>query len=196
MRNRFFNIIVFVIILSFSSIICLAQGDSKDSTKKDSKINSTKNTETLKKTETVEKSTLKKVETKVVKKVEKKEPVKNAKTVKTENSRKRESGVNVDGSLLKISEGYFKYERIPEIKIKKRRVEIDNTVNDAVKIPENIDLKDKKKEEKKGLFGISKGKTDVIAKVALVLFIFLIFILYRIRAKSSSRNVLRSFQKK
>lgn len=99
--------------------------------------------------------------------------------------------------LLSIDEDY-KYLRIPGLKIEKYKGG-DANVNivDAKDVnASNIDIEEKKSlSEKKGLLGMSKDKSDIVAKISLVFFIVFIFILYRVRNKRSNRSVLRSVLK-
>ena len=199
MKNRLFNIIIFIL-LSAASTVLLAQGDiKKNINKNDVKIRektAIKNKAVIKKEVVKKKEIIRKVET--VKKAKDPEKVEKKK-VRIDNRiirKEDDSRGNTDSSLLSIDDGYYKYERIPEIIIKRKTIEIDTGVEETVQITEKIDFEEKNQTEGKGLFNISKDKTDTIAKVALVLFIFLIFVLYRIRAKSSGKNVLRNFPKK
>lgn len=100
----------------------------------------------------------------------------------------------IDRGLLEIVEGDFKYRRIPEIKISERVVATEE--RRETKEVEEKELKDTKDEpEKKGLFGLSRGTTDLVAKGILILIVIVIFILYRARSKDKRSKVLRRFPK-
>ncbi|MCX8124282.1 MAG: hypothetical protein N3F66_08975 [Spirochaetes bacterium] len=95
-------------------------------------------------------------------------------------------GVKVDSkSLLSITEGPFRYSRIPGITIKENSEQIIAHIEEK----QNIDT------EEKGLFGLSKKASDRMAKIILVVIIVFVFILYRMRTRSSAGSVLRRFPK-
>ena len=96
-----------------------------------------------------------------------------------------------DDGLLEITDGYFKYIRIPGIKISDTGAE---TQEDEEKQVTNFESPSS--EEEGGLFGIPKGTTDFAAKVVLVLIIALMFIIFKIRSRGKQgTNVLRRFPK-
>ena len=139
---------------------------------------------------------VKKVVKKIIKKKNKKDGLNkirdNIKRAVTESDEK-------DINLLYIKDGSYKYKRIPGFKEVNKTKE--NPENEIVKIPENkkesenvnIDIN---KNFEKGLFGLSKETTDLIARGALVFLILIIFILYRMRSKKTSHNVLRRYPNK
>ncbi len=100
----------------------------------------------------------------------------------------------IDRGLLEIVEGDFKYRRIPEIKIPQRVLVSEQRIETKkVEGKESKDNLDEK--EKKGLFGLSRKTTDLVAKGILILIIVVIFILYRARSKEKRSKVLRRFPK-
>lgn len=100
----------------------------------------------------------------------------------------------IDRGLLEIVEGDFKYRRIPEIKISEKVVAVEE--KREIKEIEEKESKDTRDEpEKKGLFGLSRSTTDLVAKGILILIIVIIFILYRARSKDKRSKVLRRFPK-
>ncbi len=104
-----------------------------------------------------------------------------------------ENPAGADG-LLDISEGAFKYRRIPGIKISEVAPEIP---------AENLKAKDQTVENKaiqergesKGLFGFSQKTTDLLAKLVLFGVVLLVFILYRYRTHGRRSGVLKRFPK-
>jgi len=105
------------------------------------------------------------------------------------------SQVKIESDLLLISEGNFKYKRIPDIKladIKPEAVDSNTKVAEAVKPVKNTST---------GFFGLSKTASDIIVKGGILLLILLIFILYKSRMSgpgnksTKKRNVLNSYRK-
>lgn len=88
-------------------------------------------------------------------------------------------------SLLSITDGTFRYSRIPGITIKENNEPILTVVKEEV--PETV--------EEKGIFGLSKKASDRIAKIILVVIVIFVFILYRMRTKNTRGSVLRRFPK-
>ena len=88
-------------------------------------------------------------------------------------------------SLLSITDGTFRYSRIPGITIKENNEPIITVVQEDV--PETS--------EDKGIFGLSKKASDRIAKIILVVIVIFVFILYRMRTKNTRGSVLRRFPK-
>ena len=88
-------------------------------------------------------------------------------------------------SLLSITDGTFRYSRIPGITIKENNEPITTVVKEEV--PETA--------EEKGIFGLSKKASDRIAKIILVVIVIFVFILYRMRTKNTRGSVLRRFPK-
>lgn len=108
---------------------------------------------------------------------------------KTEVTQKVDTpkGLKVDSkSLLSITDGAFRYSRIPGITIKENNEQILAHIEQE---KQNIDT------EEKGLFGLSKQASDRMAKIILVVIIIFVFILYRMRTRSTSGSVLRRFPK-
>lgn len=96
--------------------------------------------------------------------------------------------------LLEITEGAFKYRRIPGINLKKMGDDV------LVPAPAPADRGPGKKSPAgkpsgKGLFGMTRGATDVLAKAVLIGIIAVIFVLYRYRTRGSRSSVLRRFPK-
>jgi len=92
--------------------------------------------------------------------------------------------------LLLIDNESIKYDRIPGITIKTE----DRSEDKLVKIPdEKIAGKSREKKPKDGIFGL---KTDTVARVGLLIVIFIIFILYKTRSKKSKRKVVRTVPKR
>lgn len=108
---------------------------------------------------------------------------------KTEVTQKVDTpkGLKVDSkSLLSITDGAFRYSRIPGITIKENNEQIIAHIEQE---KQNMDT------EEKGLFGLSKQASDRIAKIILVVIIVFVFILYRMRTRSTAGSVLRRFPK-
>lgn len=89
-------------------------------------------------------------------------------------------------SLLSITDGAFRYSRIPGITIKENNEQIIAQIEEQ---KQSIDT------EEKGLFGLSKKASDRMAKIILVVIIIFVFILYRMRTRSTTGSVLRRFPK-
>ncbi len=100
----------------------------------------------------------------------------------------------IDRGLLEIVEGDFKYRRIPEIKISEKVVATEER-RETKEIEEKESKDTRDEPEKKGLFGLSRSTTDLVAKGILILIIVVIFILYRARSKDKRSKVLRRFPK-
>ncbi len=114
-----------------------------------------------------------------VNKVEKKEEI-------PEESLDRESG----DSLLMIDHEGIKYNRIPDITVK-----AEEPGQDLVRIPDDkiTDKEEKAKTKGGGIFG---AKTDTIARWGLLIFLFVIFIIYKARAKKTRRKGSRIITKR
>jgi hypothetical protein len=118
------------------------------------------------------------------KEIKKKPPVKNEAPAADEAEDRKSKN-----DLLLIDHESMKYNRIPGITVKEERPE-----ETIVKIPDDkIPGKTKGKNSKGGLFG---SKTETIAKVGLLVFILIILILYKTRAKKSKRKVVRTVPKR
>ncbi len=97
-----------------------------------------------------------------------------------------------DDGLLDITEGAFKYRRIPRIKI------TEAVVQQPGEQPKAAEAKKEAEKETtgtKGLFGLSQGATDVLAKVFLFGIIIVVFILYKYRSRGRRSSVLKRFPK-
>jgi hypothetical protein len=97
----------------------------------------------------------------------------------------------VDG-LLDITEGSFKYKRIPGIRISE--VAQDSNV-EISKTGEQEKDKEQAKDGSAGLFGLSQKATDRLAKLVLFGVIILVFVLYRFRTRGRRSSVLKRFPK-
>jgi len=111
------------------------------------------------------------------------------KTPPLEEPREAYSG---DG-LLDITDGAFKYRRIPGIRISESPIE---TVPPSEASGDARAVEEKSVEDgEKGLFGLSRSATDTLARIVLFGIIILIFVLYRIRARNRRSSVLKRFPK-
>lgn len=99
-----------------------------------------------------------------------------------------------DEGLLEISEGAFKYRRIPHIKIAETAVQPPDARPGESEEKKKAE-RDKEASGEKGLFGLSKGTTDVLAKVFLFGIIIVVFLLYRYRTRGRRSSVLKRFPK-
>lgn len=114
--------------------------------------------------------------------------------VSVEEKPDNSSQVKIEGDLLLINEGNFKYKRIPDLKL-----------SDIAAEPANSNTVDTEKsgqdQEQTGFLGFSKTASDIIVKGGVLILIFVIFIIYKMRmsgpgGKSSKRrNVLNSYRK-
>ncbi len=90
--------------------------------------------------------------------------------------------------LLEITEGEFKYARIPERKsvpMISESISIGQESSEAAAPAAG--------ENRQGLFGLSPGASNRLAVGVLVSLIVIIFLLYRIRSRSRSSSVLKRF---
>jgi hypothetical protein len=95
--------------------------------------------------------------------------------------------------LLDITDGAFKYRRIPGIRITESPIE---TVPPSEASGDARAVEEKSVEDgEKGLFGLSRSATDTLARIVLFGIIILIFVLYRIRARNRRSSVLKRFPK-
>jgi len=103
--------------------------------------------------------------------------------------------VKMEGDLLLINEGNFKYKRIPDIKlvdIKPQTADSNLQVAEVPAVVQNTST---------GFLGLSKTTSDVIVKGGVLLLILLIFVLYKSKMSgpgkksSKKRNVLNSYRK-
>lgn len=129
----------------------------------------------------------------------KKEPVQKPREAADEASRKKpvtqdepREAYAGDG-LLDITDGAFKYRRIPGIRITESPIE---TVPPSEASGDARPVEEKSAEDGgTGLFGLSRSATDTLARIVLFGIIILIFVLYRIRARSRRSSVLKRFPK-
>jgi hypothetical protein len=132
----------------------------------------------------------------VKKKKEKKSASKKAKEVKAADTKSEEpapvtpaAGGN-DG-LLDMEDGDFRYRRIPERKI---APVIEAKMEEGKQQEKPRDLSaDSDIQSNRGFLGFSSETTNYIAKGVLVFIIVVIFILYKVRARSSHRSVYKRF---
>jgi hypothetical protein len=94
--------------------------------------------------------------------------------------------------LLLVDEGDESLRRIPDIVIQKRRVAAEDSI---VRIPGDAQQKSSEPEHR-GFMGMSDDTAKTAAKVSIVVLIFVIYLLYRMRSKGSRRRVMRTFPKK
>ncbi len=128
----------------------------------------------------------------VKKQPDKKQEEKKKEAVKNEDRKEeipeehldRESG----DSLLMIDHEGIKYNRIPDITIK-----AEEPGQDLVRIPDDKITEKEKEKPKDGIFG---AKTDTIARWGLLIFLFVIFIIYKARAKKTRRKGSRIITKR
>ncbi len=120
----------------------------------------------------------------------KKPPVKPERESEKEKSEETVQDDAGDG-LLEIVDGNFLYRRIPEIELPEREPVYAEKSTERVQ-EKRIQIEEKSEKEK-GLFGMSRGTTDLVAKVVLILIIVIIFLLYRSRSRDRRSKVLRRF---
>jgi len=107
-----------------------------------------------------------------------------------------ESSRGADSSgitLMRIDEGNFKYKRIPDIKLPENQVQVARELTGSDAVPADSPAEG-------GFWGMSKSASDIFVKVGVILFIFIIFILYKSRMRSpggrkAGRKVLNSYRK-
>lgn len=117
---------------------------------------------------------------------------------KKKSSRKR----RLNDGLLEITEGDFKYKRIPGLvdheaasKNNIEEVEEENIEENASSSSPSSSS-DSSDEAEKGMFGLSKDSTDIALKIVLFVMIAVIFFIFRFKSKGRSRtNVLKRFPK-
>lgn len=122
----------------------------------------------------------------VHKAVTERQPVKKNYIKKKENA----PSYVIDKGLLRISPGDTLFERIPEIKLGNNKKSLK--VEEIVRIPETLGETDNSSKDASGVdgfFGVSKEKTEIIAQISIVLLILLVFVLYKVRSKGSTRRV-------
>lgn len=114
----------------------------------------------------------------------------------SENKDEAVSQVKMDGELLLINEGNFKYKRIPDIKLADIKPEASDSVEKASGVQDSG-----QDNAPKGFLGLSKTASDIIVKGGVLFLILVIFILYKSRMthpgsrSSKKRNVLNSYRK-
>ncbi len=146
-------------------------------------------TTNTKKTSTNEKKSESRKNT-VKKNVEKK-----AAPVAVEVKEEKTNQVKMEGDLLPINEGNFKYKRIPDIKLIDIKPEAAESNTQVAEVPKSAP------NTSGGFLGLSKTASDVIVKGGALLLILLIFVLYKSRMSrpgskiSKKRNVLNSYRK-
>lgn len=117
--------------------------------------------------------------------------------------KKKDKNIKISGKdygLLEITEGNFKYKRIPDIElpeIEKEELEEEVVITTDEEII-NSDLEttintSQNEEDKKGIFGISKKVIDTIIILILIIVIVGIIILLKIKSKDRGDGVLRRF---
>jgi outer membrane biosynthesis protein TonB len=133
--------------------------------------------------------------------VKKPEPVKEVKKNKPDEPKKNEKIQNnnddkiTEQGLLHINDDFIKLSRIPGIKIKKPSAsDKDNIIKVSDSSLTSSSSSDSM--QPKGLFGLSKRATDVLAVSSIIFLIAVIFILYRSRTRSPRRKkTLRNYSK-
>jgi hypothetical protein len=116
---------------------------------------------------------------------------------KEEKAGGKPAGSDINGSILFIEEGAYKYLRIPGFKPEISAKKHNNTDGEGelVRIPDKIEIEDTK-EEPGGLFGFKRDTSDMLVKIFLGVMIFTIFLLYRARSRRKSSKVLRRYPNK
>ncbi len=97
-----------------------------------------------------------------------------------------------DGELLQINEGDFKYRRIPDIKLPEKNIEMASN--------QSADSGSENANGDSGFLGMSKTAADIIVKGGIILFILVVFVVYKSRMRSpggrkSGSSVLNSYRK-
>lgn len=135
---------------------------------------------------------------------EKKEPAKLRRVKKNviESDKTVQNEIAGEVEFLRIDEGNFKYSRIPELAVVEVKAQV--VTNSEIENPDDsgaAGLSDDDSEEV-GILGMKKETADIVAKVGILLLIFVVFILYKYRMKGTSkskrgpgRNVLNSYRK-
>lgn len=109
-----------------------------------------------------------------------------------------------DGSLLirrllEVDDENYKYSRIPDFQkgkvIEKSELPVVTTATELENTKSPVPSS-KENNEGAGLLGMSKSTSDLLIKGSLVIFILVIFILYKLRSRGNSKTVLRSFPKR
>lgn len=115
-----------------------------------------------------------------------------SKTAEKQKNTETTSGVdNVEG-LLFLNDENISIKRIPGIKVNEA---VQNSDDDIIKIQDNYNKK--KKEQKGSVFGLGKEETSTVAKWAIVIFAFLLFILYRAtHTRVRNKRVVRLINRK
>lgn len=115
-------------------------------------------------------------------------------SIKQEKPDSKQTGSNINGSVLFVDEGEYKYLRIPGYKPERRAKKNENTNKEGelVRIPDKIEIEDTK-EESVGLFGFNRETSDMFVKIFLGVMVLSVFILYRVRSRKKSSKVLRRY---
>lgn len=122
--------------------------------------------------------------------------------VKKTTQKIKKPSIKQDG-LLEILEGDYKYQRIPGISVSKNRTE-ENIKEESVSIDiQESDIRESEiqgsdgssldEKNEKGLFGLNKKTSDRAVIIILVLIVIACIILFRVRSKGRSDDVLRRF---
>ena len=95
---------------------------------------------------------------------------------------------SIGKSLLMIDHGNLAHQRIPGITVQQEEPGLD-----IVKISDESVSEEEKSPSKGGVFG---AHTDTIAKWGLLVFVFVIFLIYKARSKRTRRKVVRTITKR
>ncbi len=113
---------------------------------------------------------------------------------------KKTGGLNSNYRLLNITEGNFKYKRIPEIELPEKEIEeLDEEeiiTSDEVIINSDLDTTINTSlngQEDEGFLGLSKKTIDTIVILIILFAIVGIIIILRIKSKGRGDSVLRRF---
>ena len=211
-RLKVLTIVLFSLFLSFS--VLYAQ-ENKTADPGTNNLQNNEKTVNVSGAETEKTVTTEKVGKEVFKpdpEINKKVPViekksESRKAVSKKNSGKKEIPVTADikkenidqnrmeGDLLLINEGNFKYKRIPDIKLSEIKPQAADSNMQVAEAPKSVQNKSG------GFLGLSKTASEIIIKGGVLLLMLLIFVLYKsrmshpVRKSSKKRNVLNSFRK-
>jgi hypothetical protein len=96
--------------------------------------------------------------------------------------------------LLELKDDSLKFSRIPGIQ-PAPKIAAPQALETAAaeSVAENSEVAD---EDGEGLLGMSRERGDTVTRIALVLLIVVIVVLYRIRSKGGGRRVVRSYPKR
>ncbi len=96
--------------------------------------------------------------------------------------------------LLTVDPEEYRYDRIPGFASGKQSDGEKEEKSSSVGI--STEKAGDEKSDKDGLFGYSKKTTDAVMKFSIVFLVFIVFVLYRVRSRKSSGNVLRRYSRK